>query len=172
MTSLPGTGVATWDTRRHAPRPEREPSPGILSRIPPELMDADYWDALPDPIPVAHLAVIFRVHEQTILNRLADGTIPAHRIGRSWIVFKAELYAFLMKRRGQPLEAEPDPLVGFPEDLDIEDLMALFGKHKQTIRRWLIDQELPGYQELDRSWRCGREALRIRLEQTRPTRTG
>jgi excisionase family DNA binding protein len=110
-------------------------------------MDDEYWSNYSDPLPLAELAVILRLSEATVLRRLTDGTIPGHFIGRSWVVFQSEFRAWLSTRRnqpaGQPIDA--DPLQDCEDQLGMAELMELFGKTKQTIRRWLTDNQLPGY---------------------------
>ncbi|MBX3196389.1 MAG: helix-turn-helix domain-containing protein [Microbacteriaceae bacterium] len=110
-------------------------------------MDDAFWAALEDPLPVRELAPLLRVHEATVLRRLQDGTIPGHFIGRSWIVFKCEIRAWLLTRRNTPTgeAVETDPLAGWPDELRMGELVQFFGKTKQTIRRWLEHGDIPGY---------------------------
>lgn len=111
------------------------------------LMDDEYWSHFSDPLPLSEVAVILRISEATVLRRLGDATIPGHFIGGSWIVFQSEFRAWLVSRRNQPLEElpNPDPLINCDDQLGMAELMDLFGKTKQTIRRWLLENQIPGY---------------------------
>lgn len=152
MTSLHGAAATGWDNRGYA-RPADYPASGRRARVDDDaalsgdLMDDAYWAALEDPLPVRELAPLLRVHEATVHRRLQDGTIPGHYIGRSWIVFKCEVRAWLLTRRNTPSgeHVDADPLSGWPDQLRMAELMEFFGKTKQTIRRWLEHGEIPGY---------------------------
>ena len=111
------------------------------------LMDDEYWSNFSNPLPLSELAVILRVSEATVLRRLGDATIPGHFIGRSWIVFQSEFRAWLASRRNLPVDElpNPDPLINCHDQLGMAELMELFGKTKQTVRRWLTDNQIPGY---------------------------
>jgi predicted DNA-binding transcriptional regulator AlpA len=144
-------------------------------RLLPEsmLMDDEYWSHFSDPLPLSDLALILRISEATVLRRLGDATIPGHFIGRSWIVFQSEFRAWLASRRNQPLEElpNPDPLINCDDQLGMAELMELFGKTKQTIRRWLVDEQIPAYQISGR-WIVYKSELRTTLASTlnqRPT---
>lgn len=88
-----------------------------------------------------------RLSETTVLRRLQDATIPGHFVGGSWIVFQSEFRAWLAGRRNLPMDElpNPDPLIACADQLGIVELMEIFGKTKQTIRRWLTEQQIPGY---------------------------
>jgi predicted DNA-binding transcriptional regulator AlpA len=111
------------------------------------LMDDEYWSTFSDPLPLAELALILRLSETTVLRRLQDATIPGHFVGGSWIVFQSEFRAWLASRRNLPTGElpNPDPLLGRADQLGMAELMEIFGKTKQTIRRWLNEQQIPGY---------------------------
>ncbi|RGE19083.1 helix-turn-helix domain-containing protein [Leucobacter sp. wl10] len=131
------------------------------------MTDAEYWDALADPVPVRELAPLFRVHESTVHRHLQNGTIPGHYIGRSWIVYKCEIRAWLADRRnistGEVID--DDPLADWPDELRMRDLTTFFGKTKQTIRAWLEDGEIPGYQ-INGRWVAYKAELREVLAAT------
>lgn len=131
------------------------------------LMDDDYWASIPDPLPVRDLALLFKMSESSVFRRLQDGTIPAHYIGRSWIVYKGEVRAWLLTRRNVPLEMDfdPDPLADYPDAMPIPDLMAVFGKTKQTIRVWLKDGTIPAY-KVNGRWIAYKAEIRQLLAQT------
>ena len=111
------------------------------------LMDDEYWSTFSDPLPLSELALILRLSETTVLRRLQDATIPGHFIGGSWIVFQSEFRAWLASRRNLPMDGRPnpDPLIACEDQLGMAELMEIFGKTKQTIRRWLTEQQIPGY---------------------------
>ena len=111
------------------------------------LMDDEYWSNFSDPLPLSELALILRLSETTVLRRLQDATIPGHFIGGSWIVFQSEFRAWLASRRNLPMDGRPnpDPLIACEDQLGMAELMEIFGKTKQTIRRWLTEQQIPGY---------------------------
>jgi predicted DNA-binding transcriptional regulator AlpA len=135
-------------------------------RLLPEsmLMDDEYWSHFSDPLPLSELATILRISEATVLRRLGDATIPAHFIGRSWIVFQSEFRAWLVSRRNQPFEElpNPDPLINCDHQLGMAELIELFGKTKQTIRRWLLENQIPGYM-LNGRWTVYTRELREAL---------
>lgn len=157
-----------WDNPKHA----RLPSLSFAGYLDDDawvtaMTDTEYWEALSDPLPVRELAPLFRVHEATIHRHLQSGTIPGHYIGRSWIVYKCEIRAWLAARRNIPTGQviDDDPLDDFPDELRMRDLMLLFGKTKQTIRAWLEDGEIPGYRVNGR-WVAYKTELRETLART------
>ena len=159
---------SVWDNPKHARQPIlsfagcRDDEAWITA-----MTDTEYWEALSDPLPVRELAPLFRVHEATIHRHLQNGTIPGHYIGRSWLVYKCEIRAWLAARRNIPTDQviDDDPLADFPDELRMRDLMALFGKTKQTIRAWLEDNEIPGYRVNGR-WVAYKTELRETLART------
>lgn len=124
-------------------------------------MDDDYWAQLPNPLTLQAIARIVRMSETTVLRRLQDGTIPGHFIGRSWIIFQGEFRAWLASRRNTPSTetVASDPLADYGDQLGMADLMELFGKTKQTIRKWLVDEQIPGYQ-ISGHWTVHKSELR------------
>jgi hypothetical protein len=139
-----------------------------LDAVPPSaLMDDDYWAKFPEPLTLHAIATVLRVSEATVLRRLQDGTIPGHFIGRSWIIFQCEFRAWLATTRNEPLPAdvECDPLADYDDQLGMSELMELFNKTKQTIRAWLGNNTLPGYQVAGR-WTVYKSELRDTLAKT------
>jgi len=135
-------------------------------------MDDDYWAQLPSPLTLQAIALIVRMSETTVLRRLQDGTIPGHFIGRSWIVFQGEFRSWLASRRNIPSSETviSDPLAGYEDQLGMAELMELFGKTKQTIRKWLVDEQIPGYQVSGR-WTVHKSELRETLVASSNQRT-
>lgn len=173
MSEVIGPGIAVRDNDLYDPdtlwaAPDSSDAP-TPTRPPPHLslMDDDYWAQLPDPLTLQAIASIVRMSDTTVLRRLQDGTIPGHFIGRSWIIFQGEFREWLGAQRNTPLPATevPDPLSDFDEQLGMSELMEFFGKTKQTIRRWLVDKEIPGYQISGR-WIVYKSELRKTLTAT------
>lgn len=111
------------------------------------LMGDRYWSNFSDPLPLSEIALILRLSEATVLRRLGDATIPGHFIGRSWVVFQSEFRAWLASSRNLPVDElpNPDPLIDCENQLGMAELMEIFGKTNQTIRRSLTEQQIPGY---------------------------
>lgn len=171
MTGLPGSTATAWDNPGYA-RPTDYPASGRRAGVDDaalsgELMDDAFWAALEDPLTVRGLAPLLRVHEATVLRRLQDGTIPGHYIGRSWIVFKCEVRAWLLTRRNTPTDelVDVDPLAGWPDELRMGELTRFFGKTHQTVRRWLEAGEIPGYR-INGRWIAYKTELRDSLAAT------
>lgn len=133
----------------------------------PHLHDDAYWAQLPHALSLRTVALIVRLSETTVLRRLQDGTIPGHFIARSWIILKTEFRAWLADRRNIPLTTDftIDPLAEFEEHLGIPELMELFGKTKQTVRKWLSENHIPGYQ-ISGKWMVHKTELRSALAST------
>ena len=152
MSEFLGLAVAVRDNEPYEPDPYRAAfdSSSVPSCPPPDapLMDDDFWAQLPSPLTLQAIAHIVRMSETTVLRRLQDGTIPGHFIGRSWIIFQGEFRAWLASRRNTPSSEVfvVDPLAVYQDQLGMPELMELFGKTKQTIRKWLVDGQIPGYQ--------------------------
>jgi hypothetical protein len=134
---------------------------------PSALMDDEYWAKFPEPLTLRAIATILRVSETTVLRRLQDSTIPGHFIGGSWIVFKGEFRAWLATTRNEPFDAgvNTDPLAEYEDELGMSELIELFDKTKQTIRKWLLNKTIPGYQVLGR-WTVYKAELHDTLVQT------
>ena len=168
MSEFRGPGITLRDNDVHESDPHRAaPDSPTAPLWPPTdlpLMDDDYWAQLPNPLTLHSISLIVRMSETTVLRRLQDGTIPGHFIGRSWIVFPGEFRAWLLSRRNTPLPETVvnDPLADHGDQLGMAELMEFFGKTKQTIRRWLIDEQIPGYQISGR-WTVHKSELRATL---------
>ena len=176
-------GSTALDNGGHVPSPATavlidDPS-GLTSAqgsdgtSPLPLMDDDFWAAFPDPLPLVDVAAIVRLSTVTVLRRLMSGEIPGHFIGGSWIVFKNDFRAWLGTMRNDPLPPPPDldPLDRFDDQLNVADLMDLFGKGKDTILRWLRQRSLPGYMIANR-WTVSKAELRDTLARTSNQRRG
>ena len=132
----------------------------------PMAEDDSYWATYPDTLSVAEVAKILRVQKPSVFLRLKNGTIPAHQISGSWIIFKPELRAWLGSTSNQTVSDVPAPvdvLEAYPDELSYRDLMVLFGKTKQTIYAWLNDGEIAGFHVGGR-WVIHKGPLREKLQ--------
>ena len=174
MRSLSGAEAPIRDNDLHVPAATKDDPHNDLGATEtrgditaPPLMDDEYWARFPEPLTLQALGTVLRVSEATALRRLQDGTIPAHFLGRSWIVFQGEFRGWLAGTRNEPLPpiANTDPLADYDEQLGMSELMELFNKTKQTIRRWLTDKQIPGYLVGGR-WTVYKSELREALVRT------
>jgi len=127
-----------------------------------------YWATYSDTLTVAEVAKILRVKTPSVFLRLKNGTIPAHQISGSWIIFKPEVRAWLDSTSNQAASSIPAPvdvLEPYPDELSYRDLMVLFGKTKQTIYAWLHSGEIAGFHVGNR-WVIHKEQLRQQLERS------
>lgn len=138
---------------------------------PHPVTDDDYWATYPATLTAAHLSKILRIGEPAVHARLRNGTIPAHRIARSWIVFRDEIRTWLAASSNRPTE-EPlspvDVLAPYGDELNYRDLMDLFVKTKPTIYTWLNDGVIPATHANGR-WVVFKPQLRDFLSATRTT---
>ena len=65
------------------------------------MSEEDYWAQFPDTLSTTDVAKIIRTGVQAVRGRLRRGTIPGHRIGDTWIIFKAEIRAWLATTSNQ-----------------------------------------------------------------------
>ena len=173
-----GRKTPGWDNAGHGP--PQAPSIGSISgRLTPLLArrpggtaasvtDDDYWAAFPDTLTTTDLARILRVGRPAVQARLKRGTIPGHLIENSWIVFKAEIRAWLASTSNQAPTTPPAPvdvLAGYPEEMSYRDLMVLFGKTKPTIYSWLLSGVIPASRSENR-WFIFKAQLRPLLDRT------
>ncbi len=156
------TGIASI-SGRHTPLLARHPGGTAAS-----VTDDDYWAAFPDTLTTTDLARILRVGRPAVQARLKRGTIPGHLIENSWIVFKAEIRAWLASTSNQAPTTPPAPvdvLAGYPEEMSYRDLMVLFGKTKPTIYSWLLSGVIPASRSENR-WFIFKAQLRPLLDRT------
>lgn len=152
-------------------RPDIRPSahPDRTTQETPSMTDDDdYWDAFPDTLSTADVAKILSVGKSTVLLRLKTGVIPGHLIGGSWVIFKAEVRAWIESTSNQTPAAPPtavDVLEKYADEMDYRDLTELLGKSKQTIYTWLHNGEIPGYHVGSR-WTIHKSQLRQKLLET------
>ncbi len=182
IARLAGAGAKTagWDNARHglpqAPPTVSDRLAALLGRRRSDAMDGtvasvtddDYWAAFPDLLTSTDLARILRVGRPAVLARLKRGTIPGHQIGGSWIIFKAEIRAWLASTSNQAPATPPAPvdvLASYPEEMTYRDLMVLFGKTKQTIYAWLQTGVIPASHAANR-WIIFKAQLRPFLDKT------
>lgn len=113
------------------------------------MSEEDYWAQFPETLTTTDVATIIRTGVQAVRARLRRGTIPGHRIGDTWIIFKPEIRAWLTSTSNQHRPEDIDPIVDvladYPDVLSYRDLMRLFGvKYKGTIYIWLEQKHIPG----------------------------
>lgn len=134
----------------------------------PPLMDDEYWVAYPETLTTADVAKILRVGKPAVFARLQSGIIPAHQVVGSWIIFKAEVRAWLDSTSNQAPAGPPavvDVLAAYGDEMSYRDLMVLFDKTKPTIYRWLQTGEIPAY-HVGIRWIIHKTQLRQRLHET------
>ena len=131
-------------------------------------MDDEYWDTYPETLTTAGVAKILHVGKPAVFARLHSGIIPAHQVVGSWIIFKAEIRAWLDSTSNQTPVAPPaavDVLAAYGDEMSYRDLMVLFDKTKPTIYRWLQTGEIPAY-HVGIRWVIHKTQLRQRLHET------
>ena len=181
-THLPNSAVVGWDNAEHARgravprRRERLTRVHRLSAYPDRTTheynasmtdDDGYWAALPNTLTPTQLAKILSVGKPAILRRLRAGTIPGYQIRASWIIFKPEIRAWLASTSNRPPAEPPKPvdvLDDYDDEMTYQDLMALFGKTKQTVYIWLHEGEIPAFHVGSR-WVIHKAQVRERLRE-------
>lgn len=178
---FPTPGVLGWDNaggRGGVPPPRRDrlarvdsfsayPDRTSHEQNSPVTDDDAYWDALPDTLTPTTVAKILNVGKPAVLSRLRSGVIPGYQIRASWILFKAEIRAWLASTSNQAPPGPPAPvdvLAAYGDEMTYRDLMALFGKTKQTIYIWLHEGEIPAFHVGNR-WVIHKPQLRQRLRE-------
>lgn len=133
------------------------------------MMDDDsYWDAYPDTLSPADLSRILSVGRPAVLSRLKAGIIPGHLIVGSWVVFKAEVRAWLDSTSNQAPPGPPatvDVLASYGDELNYRDLMVIMGKTKRTIYSWLNSGAIPAFHAGNR-WIIHKPQLQQKLRET------
>ncbi|MBC7594933.1 MAG: helix-turn-helix domain-containing protein [Kineosporiaceae bacterium] len=141
----------------------------IPNETPPPMTDDDsYWAEFPDTLTTADTAKILRVGKATVLVRLKTGAIPGHLVVGSWVIFKAEIRAWLDTTSNQTptTPAVPvDVLAGYEDEMSYRDLMVLLGKSKQTIYSWLHNGDIPAF-HIGTRWIIRKDHLRHTLIET------
>lgn len=146
----------------------------LLPELQADVMDDEYWSALPIALTTADVARVLRISENTALRRLTGDSpvVPGYRLTpSSWIVFRDEMRAWMgtvsNQRHDGDAEGEPvDVLAGYPDELGYQDLMELLGKTKPTVYAWLRSGVIPGYNPEGR-WVVHRHELRAHLDAVR-----
>lgn len=180
----PGSGEGHWDnagqgmhgttsadapsSTRAADRLADQPDRNTNEPTPPMMDDAAYWEPFPDTLSTADLSKILSVGRPAVLARLKSGIIPGHFVVGSWVVFKAEVRAWLDANSNQTPPGPPadvDVLADYADELSYRDLMVIMGKTKRTIYSWLNDGDIPGFHVGNR-WIVHKSQLREKLRQT------
>ncbi|RLK46421.1 hypothetical protein C7474_2959 [Microbacterium telephonicum] len=158
--------VAAWNTGPSTAPPSEPDRNNYEDHTP--LSEEDYWAQFPDTLTTADVAKIIRTGAPAVRARLRDGIIPGHRIADSWVMFKAEIRAWLAATSNRPIPAgEPvDVLADYPDELSYRDLMQLFRvKYKGTIYIWLEQGHIPG-SFVGNRWIVHKWRLRELLDET------
>jgi excisionase family DNA binding protein len=129
-----------------------------------QLMDDSYWSTFPDVLTFDQLERILGKVRVTVWRWLQNGTLPAHQVAGAWIVYKEEVRAKIARPDSRPtLPAQF--LAGFPDELTAAQLGEVLGKSKQTVYKWLNQEELPGHQ-LGGAWILYKSEIRDLLLST------
>lgn len=107
------------------------------------MVDEEYWASKPVVLGVADLAQITRKGEATIWSWLKHGRIISHNIAGSWITYR-EVFHHQVTEPDVDYPLPVELLGQYPEELTVAELAELLGKTKQTVWRWLRDDQLPG----------------------------
>ena len=153
---------------RPAARPSVPPDRNQIETTPPMPDDDRYWEPFPDTLSTTDVAKILSLGKPAVLLRLKSGLIPGHLIVGSWIIFKAEVRAWLESTSNQIPPGPPEPvdvLERYADEMSYSDLMELFGKSKATVYGWLHDGEIPAF-HVGTRWIIRKSQLRQKLANT------
>ena len=125
-------------------------------------------------VDAAAVATQLRLSPTTINKWAKSGTMPAYRVGRSWIVFRAELAAWLASTSTDNSGSEPLPtlqqmLAGLPAFLRLAEAAQVLRVSTATVTALVTGQQL-GSVNLGSTRRVPIEALRAYLSAARNTR--
>lgn len=154
----PGTPIAGF---RDATVESQQPGNG-------NAVAEDSWNDLPVTLANADLQKLLNVGPGTVSKWLKAGTIPAHRIGSTWITFRCDVTAWLASTASTPTSAvvrDPHPLEAYPPLPPPGDLETLFGKRRLVINRWLKDGTIRAYRVGSR-WLIEKTAVHEALRAT------
>lgn len=108
-------------------------------------MDEEFWRRFPPTLKPAALATIYRKQTVTIWRWLNRGTIPGHKVGSTWVIFRDEVRAKLEDDQSRP--TEPVALLeALPDSFGVQSLAEFLGVHEQTAYGWLQGGTLPARQ--------------------------
>ncbi|WP_368499973.1 helix-turn-helix domain-containing protein [Herbiconiux sp. A18JL235] len=124
------------------------------------------WDQFSTVMSTLQIAATLGIRQMDVLNRFADGTIPAYRFGKYWIVFTAEFRAWITACTTTDSAQMPpvDVLAAYDETMTYKDLMELFERSKLTIYRWIADGTLPAF-KIGNRWLIRTHYLRQTLNE-------
>lgn len=132
------------------------------------MRDAEAPDLLPT-LGAAGVAKLLGMSVQTVNTWAKTDRMPAYQVGRSWIVFRAEIQAWLESTSTDPhRDRSPvgDPLASLPPLLSPAETAALLWVSAPTLNKMLDSGELP-YFNLGARKRIETAALRSFLEGVR-----
>lgn len=104
------------------------------------------WDSYPAVVTPAEVAEVLGMRVGTVRAWLRAGTMPARRLGGTWIILKHEVIAWMAESAGEPAppEALDDPMADYPDFLTYRDLMRFFRiTYKGTVYIWLEQGAVP-----------------------------
>ncbi len=152
---------------RHDPPREpagllRWPSGAGLARI----KEKTNWDQFSTVMSTLQISATLEITPADVLDRFADGTIPAYRFGKYWVVFTAEFRAWITTRSttGSTQVPPVDVLAGYDDTMTYKDLMGLFERSKKTIYLWIADGIIPGF-KIGNRWLVRTHYLRQALNE-------
>ena len=99
------------------------------------VLPTDYWSAWPARLTATEAADILRIKSMnTLYDWLAEGRIPAHKIGGAWVIFRDPLREALEHAR--PGMVYPEAYwAEFPEFMNAKELAEFIGlSYTATIR--------------------------------------
>lgn len=128
------------------------------------MIDDAYWAKFPELLSISDLVKITRKSDQTVWRWLANGVIPAHRVGGAWIVYR-DVFQHRLEEPDVPYPLPVEWLATFDDELNIDDVMRLFGKSRKTAYTWLTDGEVPAHR-MGGSWLIYKHEIEQLLERT------
>ena len=129
-----------------------------------QLMDDEFWGHLPATLKPAALSTIYRKQPVTIWRWLNRSTIPGHKVGKSWVIFRDEVRTKLEDAEARPTEPA-GMLAQLPDSFGVQALAEFLGVHEQTAYGWLQTGVLPARQT-NGYWLIFRSELRDWLRAT------
>jgi hypothetical protein len=128
------------------------------------VIDDAYWALFPEVLSIKDVSKIIRKLPKTARLWVAKGIIPAHRVGKSWVIYK-EVFYHRLENPNEPYPLPVEFLARFGEELGITDLEALLGKSNKAVYQWLHDGDVPG-RKFGTSWLVYKGPFVQMLEQT------
>lgn len=109
------------------------------------LVDEEFWSHFPATLKPADLATIYRKKPVTIWRWLNRASIPGHRVGKSWVIFREEVRSKLEDSAARPSEPS-EGLRVLPDSFGVGAAADFLGVHEQTVYGWLQSGVMPARQ--------------------------